>query len=821
METKMAVTNKRTKYKNNSRCCSFDFYKIDWKMREMQEKNNRTNRSLNTSDCHRPRYTTNIFLLCLIVQLQLCSLIFWAEAFSPVLFSTQSRDVHDFRFLPYRTISSSLAASPLANIGKKSRNRKSKKKKPMPVVGYNGEEICEYYDRSPLIVGWRMNSISIPLLGWYFSLLMDKFFSPDASSPVIQRKRGSQLREILVRSGSVALIKSGQALSLRPDLLKNKIWSEELGKLVDDVGSFPDWQAMNIMREELSDLMPRIKSSSNISQKDKLEKRTAKDPILSLFEFSNGNRAVASASIGQVYKAKIKRGPALEASIGKVAAAQWGGKTVAIKIQRPDAASSASLDMYLLRRAAMWASKFRGGDLTGIADTFGMQLFGELDYIREANNADRFRDLYGNWDRVVVPQPCTELTRKKVLVMEWVDGEKGPWTGQDGIDMVRLGLKCSVDQLLNTGLFHADPHRGNLLKAPNGQLTFIDFGMMADVTEKERYGLIGLAIGLQNKDLPLITENLLNLGFLEDVTQLDQLIPRLRKAVKNATGGTGKASDLNFSQLQAELDAISQENVLKFKTPPFFTVIIRSLTILEGFALSVDPKFRLVRGAYPYVLAQLLSPEGNAKTPEELQKLLVRLLTVNGEEKEIEWERLRDFLRLAQKASTKYSSSTSSNKDKTALSRNTIDLFFRFMTSKTGLFLKKPLVNELSDIIDGMASIGEINLLTLTRGFLRPLPGGNGPINTKRMDELRLFLETLQNALVSDGGDMKKGNRARMESFVDIIKEMVEIVSNEKRWKETIPVLDEVYSVVQMVAVRIFEIRGSRAMRGMLQLKIN
>ena len=172
METKMAVTNKRTKYKNNSRCCSFDFYKIDWKMREMHEQNNRTNISLNTSDCHRPRYTTNIFLLCLIVQLQLCSLILWAEAFSPVLFSTQSRDVHDFRFLPYRTISSSLAASPLANIGKKSRNRKSKKKKPMPVVGYNGEEICEYYDRSPLIVGWRMNSISIPLLGKDFLLYL-------------------------------------------------------------------------------------------------------------------------------------------------------------------------------------------------------------------------------------------------------------------------------------------------------------------------------------------------------------------------------------------------------------------------------------------------------------------------------------------------------------------------------------------------------------------------------------------------------------------------------------------------------------------------
>lgn len=120
------------------------------------------------------------------------------------------------------------------------------------------------------------------------------------------------------------------------------------------------------------------------------------------------------------------------------------------------------------------------------------------------------------------------------------------------------------------------------------------------------------------------------LGFLEDTTQIDELIPRLRKAVRAATGGTGKASDINFSSLQAELDAISRENVLKFKTPPFFTVIIRSLTILEGFALSVDPKFRLVRGAYPYVLRQLLSPDGEERTPESLRLLLIRLLTVDG-----------------------------------------------------------------------------------------------------------------------------------------------------------------------------------------------
>jgi aarF domain-containing kinase len=99
----------------------------------------------------------------------------------------------------------------------------------------------------------------------------------------------------------------------------------------------------------------------------------------------------------------------------------------------------------------------------------------------------------------------------------------------------------------------------------------------------------------------------------------------------NSTGGTGKASDVNFARLQAELDEISRENVLRFSTPPFFTIIIRSLTILEGVALTVDPKFRLVRGSYPYVLRQLLAPGDNERTPEALEKLLIRLLTVNGE----------------------------------------------------------------------------------------------------------------------------------------------------------------------------------------------
>jgi aarF domain-containing kinase len=248
---------------------------------------------------------------------------------------------------------------------------------------------------------------------------------------------------------------------------------------------------------------------------------------------------------------------------------------------------------------------------------------------------------------------------------------------------------------LHYGPYCIDPHRGNLLKTATGKLALIDFGMVVDIDEQFRYSLFGLVIGLQNKDLSLITENLLQLGFLKDTTQLDVLIPRLRQAMDNATGGTGKASDVNFARLQAELDDISRENILRFSTPAFFTVIIRSLTILEGIALSVDKNFRLVRGAYPYVLRQLLNPEYNDRQPEALQKLLVRLLTVNGSGKEIEWERLRDLLRLAQRASKAYNPSTRDDgeADKKTTSRKTVELFGKFLTSRTGIFLKKPLVH--------------------------------------------------------------------------------------------------------------------------------
>jgi hypothetical protein len=182
--------------------------------------------------------------------------------------------------------------------------------------------------------------------------------------------------------------------------------------------------------------------------------------------------------------------------------------------------------------------------------------------------------------------------------------------------------------------------------------------------------------------------------------------------------------------------------------------------------------------------------------------------------------RLRDLLVLAEKASRSYDPSKDNDEDKVSVSRKTIDLFLRFMTSKTGAFLKEPLVHELAEAIDGMASMGENNLLELSRGFIRPLPGGSGPINTKRMEEMRAVVDVLQSALLMKGNGDHDGNKRqeRLELAQEFAREMLSLINDEERREIAVPLLDELRSVVQLVAVEVLEIRSSRAIRRVLRL---
>jgi predicted unusual protein kinase regulating ubiquinone biosynthesis (AarF/ABC1/UbiB family) len=201
-----------------------------------------------------------------------------------------------------------------------------------------------------------------------------------------------------------------------------------------------------------------------------------------------------------------------------------------------------------------------------------------------------------------------------------------------------------------------------LLQTPNGDLAYLDFGMMSEVPAKQRYALIGTVLGLVNKDIKMVVENLNILQFFDANTNTDLVISTLNTALNDATdGGRGSASTLNFTRLNQNLESASAS--LPFRAPPFYTLIVRTLTILEGLALYIDPKFRLIRGklnnatiytnniltlssssgAYPFVAKQILSDPNT-----ELVELLSAIIL--SPDKKIRWDKLEKFLSIASSA---------------------------------------------------------------------------------------------------------------------------------------------------------------------------
>ena len=143
--------------------------------------------------------------------------------------------------------------------------------------------------------------------------------------------------------------------------------------------------------------------------------------------------------------------------------------------------------------------------------------------------------------------------------------------------------------------------------------------------------------------------------------------------------------------------------------------------------------------------------------------------------------------------------------------------------------MKRPLVHELAEAIDGMASIGEANLFRATNGLIPPLPGMNGPVNTRVMSEMKMILDTFQSALAvgtaddensgSDvGGTTTASGQARLRAMRQVIEEISSLLTDERLREDAEPLLEEIVSVIRMVAVEVLEIRGSRAMRSILQL---
>jgi predicted unusual protein kinase regulating ubiquinone biosynthesis (AarF/ABC1/UbiB family) len=507
-------------------------------------------------------------------------------------------------------------------------------------VLYDPVEIQEQYSGRFLQVVRRILTVLKPILAFVFGLWWDKQWGILAKNEL---RRAVQLRELLTKLGP-AYIKIGQALSTRPDLVP-PIYLEELTRLQDQLPAFPNEIAYQFIEEELG-----------------------APPTEIYAEFSG--QPIAAASLGQVYKGRLKT-----------------GEEVAIKVQRPDLRERITIDLYILRNLAGWVQrkmKQVRSDLVGILDELGDRIFEEMDYIHEGENAERFFELYGHMKDIYVPKIYWEYTNRRVLTMEWINGikltqpEKIAALGINARYLIEVGVQCSLRQLLEHGFFHADPHPGNLLATMDGKLAYLDFGMMSEVKPAQRYGLIEAIVHVINREFDSLAKDYVKLEFLTPDIDLTPIVPAFAKVFANAEGAS--VADLNIKSITDDLSALMYE--YPFRVPPYYALIIRSLVTLEGIAIYIDPDFKVLSEAYPYVAKRLLTDPSN-----ELRTSLQELLFKDGK---FRWNRLENLLKNA-RSNQEYDLNLVVNQG------------VEFLSSERGSFIRDRLVDEFFNSVDAVS----------------------------------------------------------------------------------------------------------------------
>jgi len=527
---------------------------------------------------------------------------------------------------------------------------------------YEPEAIAAYYSRRPFQVIGRIFAVLLPCFSFAFGLWWDKQWG---RSLKMQQRRAVQLRELLTQLGP-AYIKIGQALSTRPDLVPPG-YLEELTQLQDQLPPFDNAIAYRFIQEELG------------QTPDEIYAELSPNPI-------------AAASLGQVYKGKLKT-----------------GEEVAVKVQRPDLRDRITIDLYIIRRLAAWVNKsFKRirSNLVEILDEFGYRIFEEMDYVQEGENAERFTEYYGYLPDIYIPKIYWQYTQRRVLTMEWITGTKLTQVeairaqGIDAQHIIEVGVQCSLRQLLENGFFHADPHPGNLLATPDGKLAYLDFGMMSQIQPAQRYGLIEAIVHLVNRDFEALAHDYVKLEFLTPDTDLTPIIPAFAKVFNAALGAS--VAELNIKSITDELSNLMYE--YPFRVPAYYALIIRSLVTLEGIAIRIEPDFKVLSAAYPYVAKRLLIDPA-----PELRASLKDLLFKEGK---FRWNRLENLLQNAR---------GNQDYDFNIVLNQMID----FLSSERGAFIRDRLVDEMVKSVDAVSRNALHAVTSRLRDTFDRVPLGN------------------------------------------------------------------------------------------------
>jgi len=504
----------------------------------------------------------------------------------------------------------------------------------------------------------------------FIFLFLRILFQGNNKNKNVQKNLSKYLFDVITNLGP-CFIKLGQALSTRPDLVRQD-WLTELTNLQDNLPAFDHKIALRIIEEELG------------------------APPYELFdEFPDS--PIASASLGQVYKAKTK-----------------SNTYVAVKVQRPNLYFLIRRDVVILRFLASIFSPFLplniGVGIGEIIDEFGKALFDEIDYEKEGQNALKFADLFKSNPNIFIPKLEKSFSSKRIITTSWIDGVKlrdREVLEQNNLipsSFIKTCVISGLQQLFEHGYFHADPHPGNMfaLKGGNadyGNLAYVDFGMMDTITNSDRLTLIKAIVHIINDEYYLLAKDFQKLGFLSKDQDLQELVEPLKEVL----GGSLSAEVGNFN-LKNVTDKFSKLMYsYPFRVPSRFALIIRAVVSQEGLALRLDPEFKILKIAYPYIAKKLLTDNS-----DEILEILLEVVFDNKGRMKI--EKVESLLNVL------FKDAENINSDLIPVANAGLKLF----VSKKGSEVRKNLL--LSLIKDDKLEFGDVKkLIVLIRDTFNPL----------------------------------------------------------------------------------------------------
>jgi ubiquinone biosynthesis protein len=408
------------------------------------------------------------------------------------------------------------------------------------------------------------------------------------SSASIQARN---LRDALVEAGGV-FVKLGQVLSTRDDLLPEEV-TTELSGLQDNVPPAPQDAIENLITTELG-APPAV--------------------LFASFE----SAPVAAASIAQVYRARLLT-----------------GEQVAVKVQRPDIAPLVERDLDIITRLARIAESSaswgRASRVTDLADGFAAALREETDFRIEARNMRVVTAALGQSETVHIPKVYDQLSTRRVLVIEWLDGvsirDAAPLMAELGLEPAALArelLDATAQQIMRSGVFHADLHPGNVFVLRNKQLGLLDFGSVGRIDQLEQTALRDLLYALQRRDVVELRIALLALASPQvdlDAEAHDEMLERELGQLMAQALQPGEPLD---ASIFTNLLQLLQDHNLAF--PPEIGAVFRAAVTLEGTLRVLAPGFQLMEEAQKLAtrwMSESLVPPALARSVnDQLQSLL-------------------------------------------------------------------------------------------------------------------------------------------------------------------------------------------------------